>query len=238
MLLGQFNSSKKKKKFAYVPPSKQKKGSGGLIWLTIAFAFIAVVIILGINNSSKDSKTLYEFNYSELPRLGDEKAPVKLVEFGDYTCGACRAFSVQVKPDLVKDFIEPGKVALYFANYAFIGPGSKTAAIAAESVYLQNPDAFWPYNDAIYANQGDEQTLWATPERMVQIAKDAKLDIDFDKLASDIDAKVGEDKIDDQKKLAEQTLNIPGTPTLFVNGQQIEFKSYGDIKAAIESKLQ
>ena len=49
-----------------------------------------------------------------------------------------------------------------------------TAAEAAESVRSQNPDAFWSYYEALYAAQGDETTEWATPERLVQIAKDGQ----------------------------------------------------------------
>ncbi|MGN7455515.1 DsbA family protein [Paenibacillus pasadenensis] len=227
------SKSSKKKKNVYVPPAKQKKGNGALIWLTIAIAFIAVVIILGINNSSKP----HAFNYGEMPRLGDENAQVKLVEFGDYKCPSCKLFSEQVKPLLVQDYINDGKAALYFANYAFLGQDSVTAAVAAHSVYLQDPEQFWAYNDAIYANQGDETTVWATPERLVQIAKDAKLDIDFDKLLSDINAGVGSDKVAEESRLAESTLKVGGTPSLFVDGEQLQFKGYDDIKKAIDAKL-
>ncbi|MCM3747256.1 DsbA family protein [Paenibacillus pasadenensis] len=234
--MGQSNT-KKKKRAVYIPPAKQKKGNGALIWLTIALAFIAVVIVLGINNSSKNASKPYAFEYSELPRLGQEDAPVKIVEFGDYQCPACKNFSETVKPSLVKDYIDTGKVSLYFANYAFIGEDSETAAIAAESVYRQNPEAFWAYNDALYANQGEENKGWVTPDTLVQIAKDAKIDVDYDKLLSDINAGAGRDKIAEYSKLAEFTLRVGGTPAVLIDGKQVKFNSYNDIKAAIESKL-
>lgn len=50
-----------------------------------------------------------EFNYSELPRIGNEDAPVKLVEFGDFKCPACSQFAGSMKPKIVQDFVNEEK---------------------------------------------------------------------------------------------------------------------------------
>ena len=196
------SAKKTKSKRAYVPPASQKKGNGALIGLTLALIAIAVVVILGINSQSKSQSEPYAFNYSDLPRLGSENAPVKIVEFGDFKCPSCKTFAELYEPKLVKDYIDSGKVALYFVNYTVISADSVTAAAAGEAVFRQKPEAFWPYYDAIYAHQEDEHTDWATPEKMVQIAKDAKLEVDYDKLLTDLQKEVYTKHVNEQYNLA------------------------------------
>ncbi|MGK9250150.1 DsbA family protein [Paenibacillus humicus] len=224
------NRNKSQGSKAYVNPNKKKGGNGALIWLSLAIVAVAVFIVLGINNQSK----AYDFDYADLPRLGSADAPVKIVEFGDYKCPSCKTFAETYKPQLQKDLIDTGKAALYFANYAFIGKDSSTAAEAAEAVRTQKPDAFWTYYDALYANQEDENTAWATPEKLVQIAKDAKLDIDYDKMLAEIQSGVYADRVKEHNSLAAKS-GVQGTPTLFLNGKLVSFKDYNDLKGQIEA---
>ncbi|ASS64987.1 MULTISPECIES: DsbA family protein [unclassified Paenibacillus] len=228
------NRNKSQGSKAYVNPNKKKGGNGALIWLSLAVVAVAVVIILGINNQSKTSSEAYDFDYADLPRLGSADAPAKIVEFGDYKCPSCKTFAESYKPQLQKDLIDTGKASLYFVNYAFIGKDSITAAEAAEAVRTQKPDAFWTYYDALYANQEDENIEWATPEKLVQIAKDAKLDIDYDKMLSEIQSGVYADRVKEHNALAAKT-GVQGTPSLFLNGKQVSFKDYNDLKSQIEA---
>lgn len=210
----------------------KKNSNSALIFLTVGILAVIVVIVLGINNQSKP----FEFDYEAMPVLGSVDAPVKIVEFGDYKCPICRDFSQQIKPQLEKEFIETGKASFYFANYSFIGKDSVTAALAAEAVYQQNNDAFWTYNQAIYDNQQNENIEWATPEHLVQLAKDAKLPIDFDLLKSDIENKTYQKQVDRDNSLV-RPLNIGGTPTVFVNGKAVSNLDYATIKSTIEAAL-
>ncbi|KQO04318.1 DsbA family protein [Paenibacillus sp. Leaf72] len=210
----------------------KKNSSSSLIFLTIGILAVIIVIVLGINNQNKP----FEFDYAAMPVQGSVDAPVKIVEFGDYKCPVCRDFSQQIKPQLEKDYIETGKASFYFANYSFIGKDSVTAALAAEAVYQQNNDAFWTYNQAIYDNQQNENIEWATPEHLVQLAKDAKLPIDFDLLKSDIENKTYQKQVDRDNSLV-RPLNIGGTPTVFINGKAVSSLDYATLKSTIEAAL-
>ena len=213
---------------------KQRKTMRKLIWGT------AIVVVLGIVAAiiftPRSNPT--DFDYANLPVLGKADAPVKIVEFGDYKCPSCQIFSQQVKPVLEKEYIDTGKVALYFKDFWFIGPDSLTAASAAHSVFHQNNDAFWKYYDALYKNQPDENTLWATSDYLVKLAKDNNIGIDYDLLKKDIDGKTYEKEVNKSNSDAHKA-NVQSTPTLFINGKMFtgQFADYGAIKAAIEDAL-
>ncbi|MFF2482534.1 DsbA family protein [Paenibacillus sp. NPDC058071] len=211
-----------------------KASNKPIIFLTLAIVAVVAVIVLGISNQNKP----VNFEYEALPMLGSESAPVKIVEFGDYKCPTCQFFAQNIKPQLDKDFIEMGKASLYFVNYPFIGRDSTTAALAAEAVHQQNKEAFWDYYKAIYDHQQDERIAWATPDYLVQLAKDANLPIDYDKLKSDIDNKTYEKQVNRDAALV-RPMNVQGTPTLFINGKKYEGPiSYEAIKSAIDKELE
>jgi protein-disulfide isomerase len=72
---------------------------------------------------------------SKAPRVGNDDAPVRLVEFFDYACHACQAF----KPVLDKVIEEHGsRVVVYFMNYP-LGkwPDSRSAGQAAIAAAAQ-----------------------------------------------------------------------------------------------------
>lgn len=200
---------------------RQKKKNRILLLISVLFAvaIFAGLFVLASQNTGSSGETAgpVEFNYGELPRLGKEDAPVKLVEFGDFKCPSCAQFSTQVKPQLVKDYIDTGKASLYFVNMSFIGPDSETASLAALSVYHQNNEAFWTYYDALYANQGDENAEWATEDFLVDLAKKEKLDIDYDLLRKDIQERTYDSELTRDNKTASDN-QVTSTPSLFING--------------------
>ncbi|CAM4234783.1 DsbA family protein [Paenibacillus typhae] len=215
--------SKNEKLVAQMEQQKKKT-------LIVIVATIAVVVIIFVGLfmlAARDSSTAgtsaapVEFNYSELSRLGSEDAPIKIVEFGDYKCPACAQFAGVIKPQIVQEYVNQDKAALYFANLAFIGDDSKTAALAALSVYHQNSDAFWTYYDAIYANQGDENKEWATEDFLVELAQKEELPIDYDLLRKDIEDKTYNSQLESEIQLASAS-GVSSTPTLFVNGVMVD----------------
>ncbi|MBO7745974.1 DsbA family protein [Paenibacillus sp. MWE-103] len=213
---------------------RQRKTMRKLIWGTAIVVVLGIVAALIFTPRSNPT----DFDYANLPVLGKTDAPVKIVEFGDYKCPSCQIFSQQVKPVLEKEYVETGKVALYFMDFPFIGPDSTTAALAAHSVFHQSNDAFWKYYDALYKNQPDEKTLWATPDYLVKLAKDNGIDVDTDLLKKDIDGQTYIKEVNANNSAAIKA-NVQSTPTLFINGKEFtgSFADYGAIKTAIEDAL-
>ncbi|MDT3424770.1 protein-disulfide isomerase [Paenibacillus forsythiae] len=207
---------------------------GSTLLVVVIFAALFVLATKNTDNPGGAANPV-SFNYDELPRLGKADAPVKLVEFGDYKCPACARFSIVMKPLLVQEYIETGKAALYFVNMSFLGPDSKTASLAALSVYHQNNEAFWTYYDALYANQGNEDTVWATEDFLVELAQSANLPIDYDLLRKDIQNRTYAGELNRDNAIA-KTNDVRSTPTLYINGIKADnIFNLSAVSAQIES---
>ncbi|WP_162515371.1 DsbA family protein [Paenibacillus pinistramenti] len=186
-----------------------------------------------------DHTVTADFDYSSMPVLGDPDAPVKIVEYGDYQCPACRNFSVNIKPDLVKNDIDTGKAAIYFQDLIVLdGNGiedSNRLALAAHSIYHQDKDSFWKFNEAVYREQGEEKTGWATTDFIVNLAKSENLSIDYDLLRSDIENKTYQSEVDASNAQADK-LGVQSTPSFYINGKLYNGNyTSSDIQQAIES---
>jgi protein-disulfide isomerase len=101
--------------------------------------------------------------------VGDPKAPVTLVEYGDLQCPICRAFAVETLPTIVRDYVRTGKVRLEFRGLAFIGPDSQRALQAVVAAGAQNRG--WNLIDLLYRNQGEENSGWASDATLTAAAK-------------------------------------------------------------------
>ena len=59
---------------------------------------IVAVCIIGIIVLTDGSHEAAEIDYENQPFLGDENAPVEIIEFGDYKCPHCGEFNSSVLP--------------------------------------------------------------------------------------------------------------------------------------------
>ena len=82
-------------------------------------------------------------------RMGNPDAPLKIVEFASYTCSHCADFAVNGEPELVKKYVETGKVSYEFRNY-IRDPLDLSIALLAR---CSGKDAFFPLSNQFFANQ-------------------------------------------------------------------------------------
>jgi protein-disulfide isomerase len=101
--------------------------------------------------------------------LGNPTAPVTMYEWADIQCPFCAEVSGNVFPDLVRDYIRPGKVKIQFNGVVFRGSDSEKGLRFALAAAQQNK--MWNVVDLVYANQGEEQSGWVTDELFASIAK-------------------------------------------------------------------
>ena len=114
------------------------------------------------------------FTANASPFLGDENAPITLVEFGDYQCFFCNKFFHETESNIIKDYVDTGKVKLIFKDFTIIGPDSISAAQATHCAKDQGK--YWEYHDELYNNWGGENNGWAAPENLVKFATNLNLD--------------------------------------------------------------
>ena len=161
--------------------------------------------------------------------LGDEKAPVTIVEYSDYQCPFCERFFTESELLLRKEYIETGKVKMIYRDFPLPGhPYAMPAALAANCAKDQGK--FWAYHDVLFKKQNELANL-----DYVQVAKDLGLNTaDF---KSCLDSKKYQSQI--QKDFEEgSNIGVNGTPTFFINGKQlVGAQPYSSFKTAIDQEL-
>ncbi|MDC0927946.1 thioredoxin domain-containing protein [Nitrosopumilus sp.] len=151
-----------------------------------------VVVILGTNGSFSEQGLLIEpapkieeigpveitmgtFVSNGSPVLGNLNAPITLVEFGDYQCHYCNVFFQSIEEDIIKNYVETGKVKIIFKDYNIIGPDSVKASQGAHCANEQG--LFWEYHDILYSNWTGENNGWASETNLAKFAQEIGLKI-------------------------------------------------------------
>ncbi|MCX6045331.1 MAG: Rcas_1661 family thioredoxin-like (seleno)lipoprotein [Chloroflexi bacterium] len=105
---------------------------------------------------------------------GNPKATIRVIDYSDFICPTCRAFTLRVEPQLLTNYVAKGLVSFAFSPVLDFGTPSLVASEAAECAGQQNPVAFWKMHDLLYQHQGQIST--PNPDLMVQLAKEIGLD--------------------------------------------------------------
>jgi protein-disulfide isomerase len=108
--------------------------------------------------------------------LGSGKAKVTVTEYLDLQCPVCKAASTQVLPSLVNDYVRPGKVRLQARTLHFIGDDSTRAARVAAGAQAQG--RLWPFVEAFYASQGQENSGYVTDSFLRGVARASGVNAD------------------------------------------------------------
>ena len=119
--------------------------------------------------------TMDTFVSNGSPILGDPDAPITLVEFGDYQCHYCNVFFETTENDIIKNYVETGKVKIIFKDYNIIGEDSVKASQGAHCANDQG--MFWEYHDTLYSNWTGENNGWASGTNLTNFAEEIGLDM-------------------------------------------------------------
>lgn len=179
------------------------------------------------------------------PVLGDENAPVALIDFSDYECPFCKRHFDQTYQDLKKDYIDTGKVKMVFRDLplSFHDPMATKEAIAANCAREQGGDAaYYKYHDEIFKRTKSNGNGLAVDD-LYTIASDLALNSGNFKTCLDSEKY----KAEVQKDLADaEKAGASGTPTFFIGkstGTEIEgtklvgAQPYSAFKTIIDQQL-
>ncbi len=171
------------------------------------------------------------FDLEGQPMLGDANASVTVVEVSDYQCGHCKRFHEQVLPRIKDEYIETGQVKLYSFNYAFLGQNSVDAAVGAECVYEESETAYREFSDRMY-----ERQLELQQEGQEVVLDVADTVLGKSSVETCITGRKTLDAVRDDRRQGEES-GVEGTPTIFVDGRQLDSYDYATVSAAIDRAL-
>lgn len=159
------------------------------------------------------------------PFMGDEDAPVTVVEFTDYQCPFCRRFVNATLPLLKRDYIDKGKVRWEVRDLPLsFHKDARKAAQAALCAGEQ--DQFWKMRDSLFRNSAN---LGA--EFISGYAEELALDMNLFEACTRSERFL--DAIDTDAREANQ-LRITGTPT-FVIGKSVNGTMTGTLVVGAQS---
>ncbi len=168
----------------------------------------------------KITKTAYPF--VEGKTMGAAEATVVIQEFADFQCPFCGKFSQTVEKQLIDEFIATGQARLEYHHFIVVdrnvgGQESRRAAQASECAAEQGD--FWNYHALVFANQKGEGDGAFSDVRLKAFA--AELGLDTGKFNTCFDVGRYANAVMADEQLA-RSLNVSRTPTLFVNGREVE----------------
>ena len=186
------------------------------------------LVIFGFNNSSNEMGlsmeptpkmdqigpekiTMDTFLSNGSPILGDPDAPITLVEFGDYQCHYCNVFFQSIEKDILKNYVDTGKVKIIFKDYNIIGEDSVKASQGAHCANDQG--LFWEYHDILYSNWTGENNGWASSENLAIFAQQIGLNMNK---WSECMNKGSHSQIILKSNDDARTLQLTGTPAFFI----------------------
>ncbi len=167
------------------------------------------------------------------PVQGDPNAKLTVIEYADFQCPYCEQWFKNVEPNLIKDYVDTGKVKFYFRNYAFLGQESTDSALASECANEQGK--FWDYHDYLYNHQGQENSGTFSNTHLKEFA--ATLGLNTDQFNTCLDTKKYQSDLD--KDISDAgTSGVAGTPTTFIDGMLLDGACpYSSYKNAIDLML-
>ncbi len=170
---------------------------------------------------------------AEPPHIrGEAGAPVTIEEFADFQCPPCR----KLHPELKKIESEYGtRLRIVFRHLPLsMHEHAIAAARASEAAALQN--RFWEMHDLLFERQREWSE--AADVRNLFVGYARTLGLDVARFTRDMDGPEANARVLSDQKRAE-SVNITGTPTLFLNGLEIpaESMSAEGIRGAINAAL-
>ncbi|HEU4534831.1 MAG TPA: thioredoxin domain-containing protein, partial [Polyangiaceae bacterium] len=150
-----------------------------------------------------------EVKLGEAPARGPADAPVTLVVFSDFQCPFC-ARAENTVAELEKQYA--GKLRILYKSRPL--PMHKEARLAARAALAADEQGkFWPYHDALLANQRDLER-----PALERIARE--IGLRADRFAAALDSDRTEKRLAADLAEAER-LRVAGTPTFFINGRRL-----------------
>jgi protein-disulfide isomerase len=160
--------------------------------------------------------------------LGPADAKVTIVEYASPTCPACAAFHKDVFVPLKKDYIDTNKIRFLFREYA-----RNNVDVASFMLARCAPqDKYLAFVDVLF----ETQSVWTEnpAEGLKNIALQAGLTSEkFDSCLKDEKLAKG---IYDARDVADK-IGINATPTVFINGERFDGRTYDELKVKIDALL-
>lgn len=192
-----------------------------IVAIVVAAVGIAALFILPNLPKKADTSSVkipenLNFPQASQNTLGDPNAPVKVEEFFDFNCSHCMDYAMNQEDEILRKYVETGKVYYVDYIYAFMAESSATTAQAAYCAMDQGK--YWEYKKTLFYNAALGNMEAYSNENLTAYA--IKLGLDKTEFQQCFDKAGYESKITENMQYGDG-LGVTGTPSFIVNGQLV-----------------
>ncbi len=158
--------------------------------------------------------------------LGDENAPVTMVEYASLSCPHCASFHNDTLPALKEKYVDSGKMRILMRNF----PTNEPALRGSMLSLCVERDKYHTFLKVLYRMQQKWAMSLDFKESLKTIARVGGVS------GEEFDACMANEAIEKEaleiRRTAGDNLDIQATPTMFVNGEK--FKGNGSVESFSE----
>lgn len=164
--------------------------------------------------------------------LGNENAPITLIEYASLTCHHCATFHNEVLPKIKSDYIDTGKLKFIYRDF----PLDHYALMASMIARCAGNKKFFTFLKVLFK----EQPKWtAAKDPFIALGHIARIGgIGKEEFKSCVGNKAIEDGILKSRIEADREFKIESTPTLIINGEKYDgARTFKKLKKYIDKLL-
>jgi protein-disulfide isomerase len=179
-------------------------GSGAIVLAAIFLAFGG----MDIANSQWDA------NIGDLDQvMGEDEAPVTLIEYASFTCGHCARFHTETLPELKEEYIDTGAARLVFRDFPLDGLALRASMLS----HCAAPEQYHTLVDVLFATQ---QQWVSSPDPMQALANIGRqAGISEQDFEACMENEQLADRILRRAREAEEQYGVESTPSFVINGE-------------------
>ena len=173
------------------------------------------------------------------PYIGQASAPVTIAFWSDFQCPFCKRFEVDTLPQIIKDYVDTGKVRIVMMDFAFLGNDSIAGGEYSRAIWKLYPKLYMTWRTAMYNAQDQEGDQGFGNAASIDKLNATIAGIDAAEVAADVKAnKAAYDAMMEADKAEAQKAGIGATPSFVIGTQVIQGAyPYANFKAVIDPLL-
>ena len=179
-------------------------------FLLICFALLPI-------SSSISSKTILNITENDFI-IGNEDAPITIIEYASMSCSHCADFHIKTLPKLIEKYANTGKIKIVFRDFPFNYP----ALLGSMVLRCIPEDSRYQYTEALYKLQSkwvNRENSKTTQELYKIMQSGGMTKEEFNSCIKNVDL---ENNILQSLMDVQKEFNIKSTPSFLINGLLVE----------------
>lgn len=222
--------------------SQKRRQTQSVLIIVVAVLALAVVGVL-IALNTQPPPTPPSGDYQGIPQsidrtsatglvIGQPNAPVTLTEYSDFSCPHCRDLEPTILK-LITDYAKLGSLKIIYKPVTFVGAGYSEAA-ARGAICAAEQGKFWQMQEQIWKLFDSSGAGAYSESAMTSLA--GQIGVDAGKFGSCYGS--ASTTSDIQSVATEvQAIGVNGTPTLYLDGQRLDFTGPDSLIQAVKQKV-